>query len=120
MEAGLRSWDLGAWTGRALAELDRDDLLAWRTDPTFAGHGGESLVAVHARVAGLLERWHGGEGRVVAVTHAVVVKAAVVCALRAPVPAAWDIDIHPGSSTELHATPAGWRVVRVNDRTVVR
>lgn len=116
IDAGLRPWDLGAWTGRQLTELDPDDLLAWRTDPAFDGHGGESLDAVHARVASLLERWHGEDGRVVAVTHATVVKAAVVCALRAPVPAVWDIDVHPGSATELHATSTGWRVVRMNDR----
>lgn len=116
VEASLGPWDLGAWTGRQLGDLDQDDLIAWRSDPAFAGHGGESLVAVHARVAALLERWHGDEGRLVAVTHAAVVKAAVVCALRAPVTAVWDIDVHPGSATELHVTSTGWRVVRVNDR----
>ena len=111
----LRPWDLGAWTGRPFDELD---LPAWRADPSYDAHGGESLLALHARVAGLLaelqEEGPGGRATVVAVTHAAVVKAAVVTALRAPAAAAWDLDVHPSSVTELSSAGAGWRVVRVN------
>lgn len=112
-EPRLRPWDLGGWAGRDLATLDSGDLLAWRTDPEWAGHGGEPLSAVSGRVAGLLADWHGRQGRLAAVTHASVVRAAVLLALRAPVEAAWDLDVRPGSGTELHTTPTGWRVVTV-------
>lgn len=107
----LRPWDLGSWTGRDLAELD---LAAWRADPGYDAHGGESLLALCERVAGLLADWYGRGDRLVAVTHAAVVKAAVVHALQAPVQATWDLDVAPSSTTELHATPTGWRVVGVN------
>lgn len=66
------------------------------------------------RVTDLLTAWHDRPGRLVAVTHAAVIKVAVVSALRAPADAVWDLDVAPGSFTELHATAAGWRVVRVN------
>lgn len=111
-EPGLGAWDLGSWTGLTLAEVP--DLARWRADPAFAAHGGESLLAVHERVCGLLDRWHGRSGRLVAVTHAAVVRAAVLHALHAPASSAWDIDVSPGSVTEVHSTPTGWRVVRVN------
>ena len=107
----LRPWDLGSWTGRPLAELD---LAAWRADPAYDVHGGESLLALVDRVRQFLGQRHERQDRVVAVTHAAVIKAAVVQALGAPPTACWDIDVHPGSATELHAASNGWRVVRVN------
>lgn len=116
VEDRLRPWDLGTWTGRPLQELD---LEGWRETPSYDAHGGESLQALASRVAGLLQDWHGRDERVLAVTHAAVVKAAVVHALRAPLVAVWDLDVHPASVTELHATTTGWRVVRVNDRGAV-
>lgn len=113
VEHRLRPWDLGDWSGRLLADLPADQLTAWRSDPDWAGHGGESLNAVSRRVAELLAEWHDREGRLVAVTHACVVRAAVLVALRAPAEAAWDLDVRPGSRTELHSSPTGWRVVTV-------
>ncbi|MDP9436121.1 MAG: hypothetical protein M3P93_13400 [Actinomycetota bacterium] len=44
------------------------------------------------------------------------IKLAVVQALRAPVQAVWDLDVAPGSTTELHSTPSGWRVTAVSCR----
>ncbi len=111
VEPLLRPWDLGTWTGRPLAELD---LGAWRSDPTYDAHGGESLLALLDRVRDVLAQWHDRPGRLVAVTHAAVIKAAVVNALGAPPTAIWDIDVHSSSGTELHDGPRGWRVVRVN------
>jgi broad specificity phosphatase PhoE len=111
VEPRLRAWDLGRWAGRALDEFD---LASWRSDPSYAEHGGESLVDLAARTGELLEDWHDRSGRLVAVTHAAVIKAAVVHALRAPIGAVWDLDVAPASLTELHATPTGWRVTRVN------
>jgi broad specificity phosphatase PhoE len=111
VEPRLRAWDLGRWAGRALHELD---LASWRSDPSYAEHGGESLIDLATRTGELLEDWHDRTGRLVGVTHAAVIKAAVVHALRAPIDAVWDLDVAPASLTELHATPTGWRVARVN------
>ena len=113
VDARLGSWDLGTWTGRSWDELD---LAAWRGDAAFDAHGGESLEALIVRVSALLDHWRTRDGRVAAVTHAAVIKAAVVVALGAPPTAAWDVDVAPGSFTELHTSGAGWRVVRVNCR----
>lgn len=107
----LRPWDLGSWAGRDLAGLD---LAGWRADPGYDAHGGESLLALCGRVAELLAEWHSRGDRLVAVTHAAVVKAAVVNALHAPAQAAWDVDVSLSSATELHATATGWRVVGTN------
>ena len=111
VEPLLGPWDLGSWSGRPLAELD---LAAWRAHPAYDAHGGESLLALCARVGRLLGSWHQREGRLVAVTHGAVVKAAVVTALAAPPSSCWAMDIAPASVTELHSTPGGWRLVRVN------
>ncbi|MDP9444840.1 MAG: histidine phosphatase family protein [Actinomycetota bacterium] len=111
VEPRLGPWDLGRWSGRPFDELD---LSAWRADPAYDAHGGESLLALSSRVHGLLDDWHDSTGRLAAITHAAVVKAMIVYALRAPLGAVWDVDVVPGSVSELHATPAGWRVVRVN------
>lgn len=109
----LRPWDLGSWVGRDLAELD---LASWRADPSYDAHGGESLLALSERVQGLVASWQQREGRLVAVTHAAVIKAAVVQALRAPLDAVWDVDIAPASTSELHLRPGSVRVVRVNQQ----
>jgi broad specificity phosphatase PhoE len=69
---------------------------------------------VAALLADLQTPASGGRATVVAVTHAAVIKAAVVTALGAPVTAAWGLDVHPASLTELSSAGPGWRVVRVN------
>lgn len=119
VEPALGPWDLGSWAGRSLEELlveDAEAALAWRADPSWAGHGGESLAHLERRVGALLEAWHDQPGRRVAVTHGAVIQCAVAHALRAPLSSVWDLDVSPGSLTELHARPGGWRVCRVNAR----
>lgn len=112
VEPLLRPWDLGRWAGLPLADVP--DLTAWHADPGYDGHGGESLLALLARAETLLQGWPGQSGRLVAVTSAAVVRAAVVVVLRAPPAAFWDIDVAPGALTELHRAGSRWRVVRVN------
>jgi broad specificity phosphatase PhoE len=51
---------------------------------------------------------------VLAITHAGVVKAAVVHALGAPLSAFWRIDCAPLSITELHAHNGCWTLTRMN------
>lgn len=112
IEPLLGPWDLGSWAGLPLSDVP--DLTAWTADPAFDGHGGESLLALLARARALLDRWHERSGRLVAVTHAAVVRAVLVSVLRAPPDAFWALDVSPGSATELHPAGAGWRVVQVN------
>ena len=86
------------------------------TDPHAAPHGGESLAALLGRVAGWLDAQAACHGRGIAVTHAGVVKAAVVHALGAPAAAFWRVDVTPLALTELHAHDGRWTVTRVNAR----
>jgi broad specificity phosphatase PhoE len=113
----LDECDFGSWRGRTLAELDDEDpiaVAAWIEDPAAAPHGGESLLALLERVRGWLEARAGDGSRTVAVTHAGVIRAAVVCALDAPVVAFWRLDVAPLSRTVLHAHDGRWTVRAVN------
>jgi len=116
LDAGVADWDFGRWRGSALAEIENADpeaLLAWRADPAAAPHGGESLVALLARVRGWLDGLDG-DGVRIAITHPSVIRAAVVCGLEVPEEAFWTIDIAPTSVTELRRRGTRWRVARIN------
>jgi broad specificity phosphatase PhoE len=113
----LDECDFGAWRGRTLAELHAEDpaaVAAWMEDPAAAPHGGESLLALLERVGGWLSARAGDGSRTVAVTHAGVIRAAVVCALDAPPLAFWRLDVAPLSLTVLHAHEGRWTVRAVN------
>jgi broad specificity phosphatase PhoE len=114
VEPALAECDFGAWAGRALTDIDEEESAAWMADPDARPHGGESLSAFAARVAGWLDEQAPRSGRAVAITHGGVIKAAVVHALGAPLRAFWQIDVAPLSITELHAHDGRWTVTRVN------
>ena len=123
VEPALAECDFGGWAGRTLSEVadaEPDAVHAWMTDPAAAPHGGESLLAVLARVRGWLDAQAALDGTAVAITHAGVVKAAVVTALDAPPAAFWRVDVAPLSITELHAHDGRWTVTRVNHRVAAR
>lgn len=84
------------------------------SDPAASPHGGESLRDFAARVG----RWIDGQTQLergaVVVTHAGVIKAALVHALRMPFEAFWRIDAAPLAITELHAADNRWTATRVN------
>lgn len=114
----LAECDFGRWAGRSLAAVHDDDPAAaasWMTDPEAAPHGGESLACFAARVGRWLDAQSTADGGAVAITHAGVVKAAVVHALDAPLSAFWRVDVAPLTLTELHAHDGRWTVTRVND-----
>jgi broad specificity phosphatase PhoE len=107
----LADLDCGAWRGRALDELDRDDLAGWLTDPARAPHGGESIVVLIDRVAGwLASLTQGATVPTVAVTHPAVIRAAIVLALDAPPKSFWRIDIAPAGKTAMHFRGDRWTV----------
>jgi broad specificity phosphatase PhoE len=121
-DAALAECDFGRWAGltlREVAEREPDAVSAWMTDPDAAPHGGESLAQVLARVRRWLDAQAPLDGTAAIITHAGVVKAAVVAALNAPPSAFWRIDVAPLSVTELHAHDGRWTVSRVNDRGAV-
>lgn len=110
----LAECDFGRWAGTTLREVDPDDGRAWMLDPDAAPHGGESLRAFAARIAAWLDGQAGTDGTAAAITHAGVIKAAVVHAMNAPLAAFWRIDAAPLSVSELHAHDGRWTISRLN------
>ena len=111
-DQGLADWHLGDWRGRTLDDVATAApaaVAAWFGDPDAAPHGGETLTALVARVA----KWLVGrdpEGHTVAVTHAAVVRAAVIATLGAPAAGFWRIDVAPLTATVLRGEPSRWTV----------
>jgi broad specificity phosphatase PhoE len=118
----LRDCDYGRWAGRRLADLqaaEPDAVAAWLGDPAAAPHGGESVLDLLARVASWLEVRAADRGHGIAVTHAAVIRAAILSVLGAPPPSFWQIDIEPLSLTELRRGPRHW-TLRAAGRPLAR
>jgi broad specificity phosphatase PhoE len=111
LDERLSECDFGRWAGASLAELDPADTEAWLSDPDAAPHGGETLRGFAARVATWLEEQSSGSTTVI--THAGVIRAAVVHALAAPLTAFWRIDVAPLSITELRGYDGTWTLARL-------
>ena len=91
VDSGLTEMDFGAWENQPWDAIPRAELDAWRDDFLHARpHGGESVADLGARTAAALDRAAAGEGPVLAVTHAGVIKAALA-ALGDP--AGWHVAI---------------------------
>lgn len=119
IEDGWTEIDVGEWTGRTFSELDADP--RWRdwNGSREAGcpPGGEPMRAVADRVAAALERLreaHPG-GRVVAVSHADVIKAAICRVLGLSLDRLGRFEIAPASVSTLVLWPGGGKVVALND-----
>jgi len=104
----LADLNCGAWRGRDLNGLDPAELMGWLTDPSVAPHGGESVVHLIERVRGWLGALGPRHGRLVAVTHPGVIRAAIVVALDAPPKSFWRIDVGPVSRTVMHLRGGSW------------
>jgi broad specificity phosphatase PhoE len=115
LDDALIECDFGRWAGMHLADVDDEGARSWILDPDAAPHGGETLRAFAGRVGRWLDAQSAREGVAAAITHGGVVRAAVVHALRAPLPAFWQVDAAPLSVTELHAHDGRWTVARLND-----
>lgn len=113
VEPALRECAYGHWAGLSLEAVQARQpqaLAAWLSDPAAAPHGGESVLDVMARVGSWLDRQQGMTGRLVAVTHATVIRAAVVQALEASPRTYWRLDIPPLSCTTLSGEGGRWNL----------
>ena len=120
LEPALGECDFGSWAGQTLAQVHAEDpqgAVAWMTDPHARPHGGETLADLLERVGAWLDRQAHSDGRGIAITHAGVVKAAVVHALGAPAAAFWQVDVAPLALTELHARDGRWTLTRLGAAT---
>jgi broad specificity phosphatase PhoE len=91
-----------------LGRVDPAELALWLTDAGAAPHGGESVVDLMARVRRWLGEVSARRGRIVAVTHPAVTRAAVLVTLDSPPKSFWRIDIAPATATVLHFRGHAW------------
>jgi broad specificity phosphatase PhoE len=66
------------------------------------------------RVCGWLAGCTAGDGRILAVTHAAIIRAAVVAALGAPPVAFWRIDVAPLTFKRLNGQTGRWTLAASN------
>jgi broad specificity phosphatase PhoE len=107
-DTALADLDHGSWRGNVLGGVLPAELAIWLTDPSGAPHGGESLVGLMVRVRRWLDSTAARRGRIVAVTHPAVVRAAILIALDAPPKSFWRIDVSPASRTVMHRRGQSW------------
>jgi broad specificity phosphatase PhoE len=114
VEIALRDCHYGRWRGLAskdVAEREPGAFAAWLGDPMAAPHGGESVAAFIERVGAWLGQALAREGATLAVTHASVVRAAIVNALGAGPSAFARIDVAPLSLARLSGHAGRWNLV---------
>ena len=107
----LRDQDYGSWTGLGLADVEARDPQAaahWIADPASAPHGGERLLDLLGRVAAFMVEAAARGGRVAAVTHAAVIRAAVVHAVAAGPSGFWHIEVPPLARVDLSHDGRRW------------
>jgi probable phosphoglycerate mutase len=98
--------DYGAWEGLTPAQAGSEGWRRWRSDPAWAPPGGESLVALQARVQAACRSVAGrlagdDTGVVVVVSHVSPIKAAVAWALAVGPDIAWRMHLRLASVSRL-------------------
>ncbi|MFE3741161.1 histidine phosphatase family protein [Streptomyces sp. NPDC059134] len=110
----LAPWAMGRWRGRTLDEVaaaEPQGVSAWLTDPAAAPHGGETLLALQARVGRWLDTLGQDTPRVVAVAEPDIVRAATVHALGTAAATFWRLDVRPLTATELTGRNGRWNLL---------
>lgn len=112
----LRECDYGRWTGLTLEDVqarEPDAVGSWLHDPASAPHGGESVTDLMGRVAAWLDVQQETTGRTAVVTHASVIRAAIVHALDTGPRSFWRIDIGPLSTVALSGSNGRWTLTAI-------
>jgi broad specificity phosphatase PhoE len=113
IEPALRDIDLGRWAGRTFDDVqaaEPDAVGLWTCEADAAPHGGESVADLLCRVAPWLSGLSGKTGRIVAVTHPAVIRAAVMSAIDAGPSAFWRIDVAPLCRVNLVGNGPRWNL----------
>lgn len=107
----LADIDLGRWRGKDFDEMLEEDeaaVVAWTSNPASRPHGGESVDELVARIRPWLDFQREEGGRVIAVTHPAVIRAAVVIAIGAPTASFWTVDVAPLTLVDLRSDGRRW------------
>lgn len=100
--------DYGEWDGRPLASIPPEVWDGWRTDPTFAPPGGESLIHLSARVhEACVDLGRDSSTDVVVVSHVSPIKAAVAWALGVGPTVSWRTFLGVASISRIAVGPKG-------------
>lgn len=111
VDLALRDCAYGRWTGRSLSDLqvtEPDAIGSWLTEPEAAPHGGESVLALLKRVAAWMDERSQLGGRVLAVSHPAVIRAAIIHAILAPPQTYWRINVEPLTLIDLRGNKGRW------------
>jgi broad specificity phosphatase PhoE len=114
VEPALRDCDYGKWSGQSFEDVcarEPEAVATWLRDPAAAPHGGESLLAFMQRVAAWLAGELSQHHQAIVITHAAVIRAAIVHAIEATPQSFWRIDVAPLSCTRLSGTNGRWNLV---------
>ena len=112
-QLSFRECDYGRWHGRSIMEIHETDpeaLSLWMLDFDATPHGGEPLSAVFARVGDWMKSHIDEGGHTVVVTHATVIRAAILHVLQAPPSAFWTIDIELLGIVEMTSDGRRWQL----------
>jgi broad specificity phosphatase PhoE len=118
IDASLRDIDLGVWAGQtlsSLAETNADALAGWLSDPAAQPHGGETVEQLCARTSLWLQAMSERRGRIVAITHPAVIRAAILGAIHASSSSYWYIDIAPLTIVELTSNGRRWALKSIRN-----
>jgi broad specificity phosphatase PhoE len=112
--------DVGDWTGRPFSALQDDPLWQrWnRARGSARPPGGESMQELQTRVIQHLYQLASDcpDARVVVVSHAEVIRAALLHVLNLPLDDFWRIEIAPASVSTLVVEDGRAEITRVNER----
>jgi len=111
VEPLLADQDFGSWAGRRLEDIQQvepEAVAAWLVDTGAAPHGGEALADVAGRASRLLEGLIRERGHTIALTHASVIRTAILHVLGAPLAASLKIDVEPLSITDFRSDGGRW------------
>jgi len=111
IEPALRDLAYGAWRTKTLDDIASTDPLAiqaWLDDPHAAPHGGESLAGLFDRVSAWMDDALADGGHRLVVTHAPVIRAAVLKTLQAPLASFWRIDVEPLAVADIRSDGRRW------------
>lgn len=109
VDADWAELDFGAWDGRALVDLNAEAATAaalaaiYRSPQAAAPPGGEDWAALQARVARAIDRLFqfGADSRVLVVTHAGPMRAALAAVCGIPFPNLWAFRVDHGTRITL-------------------
>ena len=89
--------DYGRWRGLALKNVqshEKDHLQQWLQDPAANPHGGISYAKLYQQTESWIKNY-AGQGRVLIITDASVIRMAILAILQAPLASLFDIDVAP-------------------------